>query len=87
LTGRLAAGVLTLGERHERARRHRRPATRAHSRLPSPQQGAGRAAMFDWFWNMLSALGFGSKEARILILGALPPALRSEAWAARQRLC
>lgn len=26
--------------------------------------------MFDWFWNMLSALGFGSKEARILILGA-----------------
>jgi len=26
--------------------------------------------MFDWFWNMLSAMGFGNKEARILILGA-----------------
>ena len=25
--------------------------------------------MFGWFWSMLSALGFGSKEARILILG------------------
>ena len=25
--------------------------------------------MFGWFWNMLSALGFGSKEARVLILG------------------
>ena len=35
---------------------------------------AGRPSgrMFDWFWNMLSAMGFGNKEARILILGAYP---------------
>ena len=26
--------------------------------------------MFGWFWALLSSLGFGSKEARVLILGA-----------------
>lgn len=34
------------------------------------------AGMFDWFWNMLSAMGFGNKEARILILGASHPSSR-----------